>query len=102
MALLGYQFHVIGPNTVASNTGSVAPYAAYAAYAHSVATTPDLVIPQLRSVAIVGNGNAMAAPMLALGGNASQATVGYAMASQLSQAIFAFDLYVAYIHSASR
>lgn len=100
MALLGTFWQVIGPVTVAPNTGGASPGAAYAAYAHSLPTIPEVVIPVARSV------QALAVPPpvipLALGGNQTHATVGQLVGSCASHPVIALDIYAAMIHSSVR
>ena len=92
MALLGTFWHRITLNTLAGVTTTT--------YSHSAAaqaTTPDLILPVAISIA-----DATVAPaLLALGANASLATVGLHRPSTniAVDAVVAFDLYIAHIHS---
>ena len=103
MALLGTWWQSLQNNTISPVTGAAA-IAAYAAYTHSLPTIPDLVLPVMRSISVVGN--VFFAPgMLALpasASSASQVTIGYAVPSLASFPTMNFDIFAAYIHSVVR
>lgn len=94
MAILG---KLIDKTTV-SREGDALKGVTLASLAHSLpATNPDIVLPVLRSVQEVGHQPAV--QLLGLGGNASLATIGYAVGSTASCPTVMFDVYTAVIHS---
>ncbi len=99
MALLGTFWNAIGPVTAAPVTGGAA-IAAVAGYNHSLPTTPEVVVPVMRSLGVAANNGIPA--LIAQPGNASQVTVGYVLPSVASHPTIAFDIYAAMIHSSVR
>lgn len=67
---------------------------------HSLATTPDTLLPVLRSAQAVGI-QQMIAP-IGLGGNASILTYGFVAGSGISCPTIMFDVYAIYWHSIVR
>ena len=67
---------------------------------HSLSTTPDLVLPVLRSVEAVDSFAAIS--LLGLGGNGSIATFGFYVSSARSCPTVMFDLYALIFHSIIR
>lgn len=98
MALLGTFWNVISA-TIAPNTGN-APAGVYGANFHSLPTTPEVVIPVLRSVQVT-QGNPPI-NLLALGGNPTYATVGYVFGSCATTPTVAMNIYAAMVHSTIR
>lgn len=100
MAILG---RLIDKQTV-SRAGDDLAGVTLAALNHSLpATNPEMVLPILRSVqAVGGNGSNGLPALLGLGGNASQITVGYAMASAVSCPTVMYDVYAAVLHTIIR
>ncbi|MFA6031270.1 MAG: hypothetical protein WC969_15580 [Elusimicrobiota bacterium] len=98
MALFGTFWQNLGPISVAPVTGGAA-LLGYAGYQHSLGTTAEVVLPVLRSAAAIVNGTPA---LLALPGNVSQATLGWALPSVASMVTLAFDAYAAVIHSSVR
>jgi hypothetical protein len=105
MALLGINWHSMGPITLAPVTGGAVNVVAYAGYQHSLgprAGAPDIVIPMVRSVGGLANAVNGFLGFAQIGGNASQVTVGPIIGSIASHPTIAFDLYAAHIWSAAR
>lgn len=77
--------------------------AAYVTLAHSLpATNPEVVIPVMRSIEIVGNGTRGTPKILGLGGNASTLTIGYMNSSNASCLTIAYDILAIVFHSSIR
>lgn len=95
MALLGTLWDVQRNRTAAGATVGI-----LLTYAHSLGTTPDLVLPVLRSVERLS----LAPSLIAEGGNASLATAGVLFQSLASNSapVVDFDLYVSFIWSGAR
>lgn len=94
MAILG---KLIDKTTV-SRAGDAFKGVTHSSLAHSLpATSPDIVLPVLRSVQEVGYQSPIA--VIGLGGNASLATIGFVGMSCISQPTIMFDVYVGVIHS---
>ncbi len=105
MSLLGQMWHSIGPVTISPVTGGAAIGTAYASYQHSLLTTPDVSLVQMRSIltsALGGSQNTGLAGPFVHPGNASQVTVAVNAASLASFPTVCADVYVAYIFSAAR
>ncbi len=95
MALLGYQWDKSAVQTMAYNTGGANIGGIYVNVAHSLGTTPDVVLPRLRSVQALAELD-LAGP-LTIDGNASQSTVGIVCASVASFPVIAFDAVSIYV-----
>lgn len=93
MALLGKRWNKITNITVALATGGAAAGVHYAGVAHELGVVPDLVLPIVKSVS-----NPMqVGPVLAVGGNASQATYGVCLASVASAPTICLDVHAVYV-----
>lgn len=81
------------------NAGNTLTGVTLSTYAHSLGTTPDMVMPILKSANTATAPGALVAP----GGNASLSTVGLQAASvALGSNLVAFDVYSWYFWSAIR
>ncbi len=100
MSLLGTLIH----QTTVSRAGDDLSGATFATLAHSLpATNPEILLPIMRSVeAVGGNGSNGLLKLLGLGGNASLATIGYAMASCVSAPTVMYDVLAIVFHSMIR
>ncbi len=71
--------------------------------ASRIAEHPEVLLPIMRSVqAVAGNGSNGLPELLGLGGNASIATIGYAMASCVSCPTVMYDVLAIVFHSVIR
>ncbi len=100
MSLLGVLIH----QTTISRAGDDLKGVTLATLAHSLpATNPEVLLPIMRSVqAVAGNGSNGLPELLGLGGNASIATIGYAMASCVSCPTVMYDVLAIVFHSVIR
>ncbi len=96
MAILGTYID----KTTVSRAGDDLKGVTLATLAHAVGTSPELVLPILRSVQEVGHQPAV--QVLGLGGNASIATIGYAVGSTASCPTVEFDVFAGFLHSTIR
>lgn len=100
MALLGTFFDVIRLRSLVGDAGGAV---IVSGYVHSLGTTPDVVIPVVRSIERLAS--APYTQLFSEIGNASQATVGVLSTSNMlsaSRGTIAFDIYVQYVHSIAR
>lgn len=97
MAILG----TLIDKTTISRAGDALKGVTTATVAHSLpATNPQILLPNVISYAeMAGNGTNGFVRVFGLGGNASLATVGYAMASCVSAPTVCYDLYAIVFHS---
>ena len=95
MALLGVWFDVYRNRTIAGGNAALTT-----TFAHSLGTTPDLVLPLQRSVERLS----FSPSLIGEGANASLATCGVLVQSlaNMSVPIVDFDLVIAYVHSTIR
>ena len=95
MALLGTLWDVFRTRTIDGGASVLTT-----TFAHSLGTTPDVILPVLRSM----NRQSVSPSLVAEGANASLATCGVLLPSIASPTapLIIFDLYVCYVHSISR
>lgn len=95
MGLLGTFWDIYRNRTIAGGNAALTT-----TFAHSLGTTPDMVLPVLRSVERLS----LAPSLTAEGGNASLATAGVLLQSlaTMSAPVVDFDLYIVYVWSGAR
>ena len=102
MALLGTLVDKISAQSFAAAANG-APTTSFATHAHNLPSTPDTILPICTSVqATAGDGYNSAPQLLAIGANASVATVAIAYSSGVTVPLVGYDLTSIVWHSTIR